>query len=101
MAARIVHRESARGRQRLRSGNFRHAVRAQARRADQAIRHNRAGEFFIQGAGKTASASASVRLYDVWNTPGWATYEDYNDTKELQVRLRYSNAALLEKCRCT
>jgi gentisate 1,2-dioxygenase len=35
--------------------------------------------------------------YDAWTTPGWATYEVFNDTKDLQVRLSYSNAPLLEK----
>jgi len=35
--------------------------------------------------------------YDVWNTPSMATYTVRNDRDGLQVRLTYSNAALLEK----
>jgi gentisate 1,2-dioxygenase len=64
------------------------------------VRHNSSlVNFCIQGAGSTRIDGKTIRyeLYDVWNTPGWATYEDFNDTNELQVRLRYSNAALLEK----
>jgi gentisate 1,2-dioxygenase len=33
----------------------------------------------------------------VWNHPAWSTYWYANDTDQLQVRLTYSNAALLEK----
>jgi gentisate 1,2-dioxygenase len=64
------------------------------------IRHNSAlVNFCIQGTGKTRidGKCFDYEQYDVWNTPGWATYEDYNNSNELQVRLRYSNAALLEK----
>src|SRR6202030_3288282 len=64
------------------------------------IRHNSALiNFCIQGAGQTRIDGKCIKfgVYDVWNTPGWATYENYNDTQELQVRLIYSNAALLEK----
>ena len=64
------------------------------------IRHNSALiNFCIRGAGQTRIDGKCIKfgLYDVWNTPGWATYENYNDTNELQVRLMYSNAALLEK----
>ena len=66
----------------------------------KAIRHNSALiNFCIQGSGQTRIDGKCIKfgMYDVWNTPGWATYENYNDTNELQVRLAYSNAALLEK----
>jgi gentisate 1,2-dioxygenase len=33
----------------------------------------------------------------VWTTTPWAIYQHFNDTNELQVRLSYSNSALLEK----
>ena len=35
--------------------------------------------------------------YDVWNFPSMATYWHVNDGKDIQVRLSYSNAPLLEK----
>ena len=35
--------------------------------------------------------------YDVFNTPSWVVYEHHNNTKDLQVRLTYSNSPLLEK----
>src|SRR5262249_40184782 len=35
--------------------------------------------------------------YDAWTTPPWMTYQRFNDTPELQVRLSYSNSLLLEK----
>ncbi len=64
------------------------------------IRHNSAlVNFCIRGAGQTRVDGKCIRYeqYDVWNTPGWSTYEHLNDTSELQVRLTYSNSALLEK----
>src|SRR5690606_19957028 len=35
--------------------------------------------------------------YDTWNIPALSTYWHDNETGEPQVRLTYSNAALLEK----
>jgi gentisate 1,2-dioxygenase len=64
------------------------------------IRHNSAlVNFCIRGAGQTRIDGKCIRYeqYDVWNTPGWAVYEHLNDTNDLQVRLTYSNSALLEK----
>ncbi len=64
------------------------------------IRHNSSqANFCIRGAGRTHINGKEIRysLYDVWNTPPWAIYEYVNDTNELQVRLTYSNAPLLEK----
>jgi gentisate 1,2-dioxygenase len=64
------------------------------------IRHNSSlVNFCIRGAGQTRVDGKCIRYeqYDVWNTPGWAVYEHLNDTNELQVRLTYSNSALLEK----
>jgi gentisate 1,2-dioxygenase len=64
------------------------------------IRHNSAlVNFCIRGAGQTRVDGKCIRYeqYDVWNTPAWAVYEHLNDTDDLQVRLTYSNSALLEK----
>ncbi|HYL37930.1 MAG TPA: cupin domain-containing protein [Bryobacteraceae bacterium] len=64
------------------------------------IRHNSSQvNFCIRGGGTARVDGKSIRYeqYDVWNTPPWAVYEHCNDTSELQVRLTYSNSALLEK----
>jgi len=64
------------------------------------IRHNSSCvHFCIGGGGRTLIDGKEIRysLYDVWNTPTWAVYEHFNDTDQLQVRLMYSNAPLLEK----
>ena len=64
------------------------------------IRHNSSQvNFCIRGAGQTKIDGKCIRYeqYDVWNTPPWCVYEHRNDTKELHVRLTYSNSALLEK----
>jgi gentisate 1,2-dioxygenase len=64
------------------------------------IRHNSAlVNFCIRGAGQTRVDGKCIRYeqFDTWNTPGWAVYEHLNDTNDLQVRLTYSNSALLEK----
>lgn len=66
----------------------------------QPIRHNSTMvNFCIQGGGKSTVGGKTISFsqYDVWNIPSWTAYEHVNDTKELQVRLAYSNAALLEK----
>ncbi|HYR84620.1 MAG TPA: cupin domain-containing protein [Terriglobia bacterium] len=64
------------------------------------IRHNSSqANFCIRGAGCAGINGKEIRYsqYDVWNTPSWAVYDHINDTSELQVRLTYSNAPLLEK----
>jgi gentisate 1,2-dioxygenase len=64
------------------------------------IRHNSTqANFCIQGAGHTIVKGKTIRFtqYDVWIHPSLATYTHVNDTKEIQVRLTYSNAPLLEK----
>ena len=64
------------------------------------IRHNSAAvNFCIRGGGQTRIDGKCIRYeqYDVWNTPAWSVYEHLNDTNDLQVRLTYSNSALLEK----
>ncbi|HYL77555.1 MAG TPA: hypothetical protein VEU96_25300 [Bryobacteraceae bacterium] len=64
------------------------------------IRHNSSQvNFCIRGGGQVKIDGKCIRYaqYDVWNTPPWATYEHWNDTGDLQVRLTYSNSALLEK----
>jgi gentisate 1,2-dioxygenase len=64
------------------------------------IRHNSTQvNFCIQGAGHATVGGGQIhyKRYDVWNHPSFVTYTHHNDTGELQVRLTYSNAALLEK----
>lgn len=64
------------------------------------IRHNSSQvNFCIRGGGTALIDGKQIRYsqYDTWNTPPWATYEHANDTNELQARLTYSNAPLLEK----
>jgi gentisate 1,2-dioxygenase len=64
------------------------------------IRHNSSQVVFcIQGSGRVVvdGQKRKFETYDVWNTPSMAPYVHVNDTSELQVRLVYSNAALLEK----
>ncbi len=66
----------------------------------QRIRHNSAlVNFCIQGAGHASVEGQRVDFaqYDLFNVPAWSTYEYGNETDELQVRLCYSNSALLEK----
>ena len=66
----------------------------------QPIRHNSSQvNFCIRGGGQTRIEGKCIRYeqYDVWNTPPWSVYEHWNDTSDLQVRLTYSNSALLEK----
>jgi gentisate 1,2-dioxygenase len=64
------------------------------------IRQNSSSvNFCIRGAGQTRIGGKCIRYeqYDVWNNPAWSVYEHVNDTNDLQVRLSYSNSALLEK----
>src|SRR5260370_25053955 len=64
------------------------------------IRHNSSlVNFCIRGGGQSKVDGKPVRYaqYDVWTTPAWVAYEHVNDTSDLQVRLTYSNAPLLEK----
>ncbi len=66
----------------------------------QPVRHNSTqANFCIQGGGHTIVKGKTIRFtqYDVWIHPSLATYTHVNDTKELQVRLTYSNAPVLEK----
>jgi len=64
------------------------------------VRHNSTQvSFCIEGGGRATVGDRTVHFerYDVWNHPSWVTYHHVNDTGERQVRLSYSNAALLEK----
>ncbi len=64
-----------------------------------ARRHNSTHiEFCIRGAGHAVIDGQRVDFaqYDVWNVPSFRTYWHENDTEDLQVRLTYSNAPLLE-----
>lgn len=63
-------------------------------------RHNASlVDFCIQGAGHALIDERRIdyRQYDVLTTPPWSIFQHVNDTDELQVRLSYSNAPLLEK----
>jgi gentisate 1,2-dioxygenase len=64
------------------------------------IRHNSTQvNFCILGAGRTDVAGRTIKFtqYDVWIHPSMSTYTHHNDTKDVQVRLTYSNAPILEK----
>jgi gentisate 1,2-dioxygenase len=64
------------------------------------IRHNSTQvNFCIRGSGHTEVAGRRIafRQYDVWNHPSFVPYQHVNDGADLQVRLTYSNAPLLEK----
>ena len=64
------------------------------------IRHNSTQiNFCIRGSGYTVVDDKRIEFkqYDVWNHSSFASYSHFNDSNELQVRLTYSNAALLEK----
>lgn len=64
------------------------------------LRHNSSlVNFCIQGSGHTLMNGRrfDYRQYDVWTTPSWSTYQHFNDSREVQVRLMYSNSPLLEK----
>jgi gentisate 1,2-dioxygenase len=64
------------------------------------VRHNSTQvDFCIRGGGRVSVGARIIDFerYDVWNTPAMAPYAIANDRDELQVRLTYSNAALLEK----
>ena len=56
-------------------------------------------DFCIRGAGYTLVNGKRIdyQQHDVWTTPPWSVFENFNDTDELQVRLSYSNSPLLEK----
>src|SRR5436190_24224869 len=64
------------------------------------VRHNSTQvNFCIRGGGHTVvdGRRLDFRQYDVWNHPSYRAYWHENDTPDVQVRLTYSNAALLEK----
>jgi gentisate 1,2-dioxygenase len=64
------------------------------------IRHNVSLiNFCIRGEGTSIVDGKRIRFsqYDVWNVPPWSAYQHINDSDELQIRLTYSNSALLEK----
>jgi len=66
------------------------------------VRHNSTQvNFCVGGGGHTLVDGRAIRFgqYDVWNHPSFVTYQHVNDTRDLQVRLTYSNAALLEMMR--
>src|SRR6195256_2034902 len=64
------------------------------------VRHNSSlVDFCIHGGGHSIINGRRIEFkqYDVWTTTPWAIYQHFNETNELQVRLSYSNSALLEK----
>lgn len=64
------------------------------------IRHNSTQvNFCIRGRGHSIINGKRIAFerHDVWNTPSMAVYTHANDGDGLQVRLTYSNAALLDK----
>jgi gentisate 1,2-dioxygenase len=64
-----------------------------------AFRHNATEvNFCIRGAGHTIVAGRRIDFsqYDVWNHPSYAIYRHATDGSDLQVRLTYSNAPLLQ-----
>ena len=64
------------------------------------IRHNSTQVNFCIGGGGHSMVNGKripFGLHDVWNFPSMATYWHVNDTDDVQVRLSYSNAPLLEK----
>jgi gentisate 1,2-dioxygenase len=64
------------------------------------VRHNSTQVSFCISGGGTAIVGGKkfeFRRYDVWNHPAWTTYSHLNETGEPQVRLTYSNAALLDQ----
>ena len=64
------------------------------------IRHNSTQVNFCIGGGGYSIVDGKripFALYDVWNFPSMATYWHVNDSDDVQVRLSYSNAPLLEK----
>jgi len=63
------------------------------------IRHNSTQvNFCIRGKGSTEIGHKHIGygVHDVWNTPSFQTYTHFNDGKEIQARLTYSNAPVLE-----
>lgn len=66
------------------------------------IRHNSTQvNFCIRGSGTSIVDGRPINFqqYDVWNYPSFNTYVHTNSGKDLQARLTYSNAALLEMMR--
>ncbi len=58
-------------------------------------------QFCIRGGGHAVVGGRRIDFtrYDVWNVPSFTAYRHVNDTDDLQVRLTYSNAPLLEMLR--
>ena len=63
------------------------------------IRHNSTQvNFCIRGSGRGNIGGTEIPYgkYDTWNTPSFRIYTHRNDGNDLQVRLTYSNAPILE-----
>lgn len=66
----------------------------------EAIRHNSTQVVFcIRGSGSSVVGGKQIAYgqYDVFNVPSYRTNLHTNDSSDVQVRLTYSNAPLLEK----
>jgi gentisate 1,2-dioxygenase len=62
-------------------------------------RHNSSVvNFGIRGRGRSIIGGRTIDWgqYDTFSTPPWAIHQHVNDTDEIQVRLSYSNAGLLD-----
>ena len=68
-------------------------------RTEPVRRNSTEVEFCIRGGGSAVVGRKRIAFsqYDVWNHPSWHAAWQVNDADELQVRLTYSNAPLLEK----
>lgn len=66
------------------------------------IRHNSTQvNFCIRGQGYTLVNGKRISFaeFDVWNHPSYSVYRHFNDGPDIQARLTYSNAPLLEMLR--
>lgn len=68
-------------------------------RSEPICRNSTEVDFCIRGGGFAVVGGRRIGFsqYDVWNHPSWRTTWQVNDGNDLQVRLTYSNAPLLEK----
>ena len=75
------------------------AVLAPGERTEPARQNSTQVVFCIRGGGAAVIGGKRVKFsqYDVWNIPSYRTHWHVNEGDELQVRLVYSNAPLLEK----
>jgi gentisate 1,2-dioxygenase len=75
------------------------AVLAPGERSEPIRQNSTQIGFCIRGRGAAVIAGKRIDFsqYDAWNIPSYRTHWHVNDGEDLQVRLVYSNAPLLEK----